>query len=246
MLLCRNRRGAWNAHAGGLAASMALAVTIVLGLTVRSGFSQTSQSDPLKADPMHLVLTWVDPDRVIPRTSGLSAEVDSFFETIGVIVDWRHYSGRHAPSETEVELHVHLKTTEPTHWNLGQGALGVAFRAPVRTARVYVFFPAVARVLGQDPKALKSFVRSHSSARLNRALARVIVHEVFHAIAPSLPHADSGLTQSVLTRCDLLTGAARVDPAVASLFREKLRERTANLVMHVEAKKASTDAREEY
>ena len=57
---------------------------------------------------------------------------------------------------------------------------------------------------------------------LARALARVVVHEAFHAIAPELPHAKKGLTSSNLTRRVLLRGKAEIDAKAARVFRVEL------------------------
>ena len=74
-------------------------------------------------------------------------------------------------------------------WSDGHG--------PYRTGRtcerrsVYVFYHRVARVLGVASER-DGMMEPSDRRRLAKALARVVVHELVHRVAPDLPHADSG------------------------------------------------------
>jgi hypothetical protein len=58
----------------------------------------------------------------------------------------------------------------------------------------------------------------HSARRLGIALARVIAHEVVHALAPSLPHG-SGLMSARLDRRMLTAATIAFDPQVGLAVR---------------------------
>ncbi len=96
-----------------------------------------------------------------------------------------------------------------------QGALGSTARVGlVRTIWLYV--PEVATTLGLEPDAV---VTSLESQRLvGVALGRVVAHELVHALAPAVAHADAGLMRPRLHAGELVRGR----PALGA-------ERTASL-----------------
>ena len=169
-----------------------------------------------------LVLTWIDPEHIISDTAGVFEEVNRVLESVGVTTEWRVYEGSRRPSEVEVELYVYLRMAEPKTWQLGSKALGVVLDPGPNNRRVFVFFPALARTLGYEPKELRSVLGARDSRNFVRALSRVIVHEVFHAVAPTLAHARSGITSERLTRRRLIAREAHIEPQAVEAFRRSL------------------------
>jgi hypothetical protein len=71
--------------------------------------------------------------------------------------------------------------------------------------------PVVRRILELDLASSRGFQHGLSKAELARALARVVAHEVFHVVAPAVPHASSGLMSGRLGRAELLRRESRID-----------------------------------
>jgi hypothetical protein len=72
----------------------------------------------------------------------------------------------------------------------GKSILGsTSLAAPVPT--IWVYYPNVVHALGFDLESVSSSLREQRF--LGVALARVLTHEIVHAVAPEVPHAPSGL-----------------------------------------------------
>jgi hypothetical protein len=72
----------------------------------------------------------------------------------------------------------------------GKSILGsTSLAAPVPT--IWVYYPNVVRALGFDLESVSSSIREQRL--LGVALARVLTHEIVHAVAPEVPHSSSGL-----------------------------------------------------
>jgi hypothetical protein len=88
---------------------------------------------------------------------------------------------------------------------------------------VYVFFSSAVRTAGYKPSVLRSRMLSeHEKRNVSHTLSRVVVHEIIHAVAPELPHAEKGLTSPKLTRRFLLVEKAKIDPRWVAVFRQGL------------------------
>jgi len=117
--------------------------------------------------------------------------------------------------------------SEPSEWRLPSNAMGAVLSRDGPQTEVYVFFHAVARALGHGSDALKKrWPTARERRDLSRALARVIVHEVIHAVLPSRDHAPAGLTREVLDRDSLLDPGVEIEPVVAEAFRSALSTRS--------------------
>lgn len=195
--------------------------SVALGLSCERK-TPSPQETSCSLPELRLVLTWVDPEDVVADTGPLAREIAKLFGSFGVAVEWKDYVGAREPSSREVEIHVHLRTAEPTRWKQSAGAMGVTFLQGGRARRVFVFFPSLARSIGFRPPALRALLRSKGSARFTRALTRVVAHEVFHAIAPELPHGEEGFMKAHLSRRALVTSAGELDPGAVALFKEEL------------------------
>jgi hypothetical protein len=83
-----------------------------------------------------------------------------------------------------------------------------------------VFPLCLTRVLGppydeQEPGRIADLRFAHS-------LARIIAHEVVHAVAPAHPHAAAGLMHGQQKRAALLNEGMAIDPVCAAAFRAGL------------------------
>jgi hypothetical protein len=85
-----------------------------------------------------------------------------------------------------------------------------------RQSSAYLFYPPILRNVGLGRKA-GAMLTPRERKDVARVLARVLVHEVIHAIAPHLSHADDGVMHDAL-----LTGAlSRTEIAIDSRTREE-------------------------
>lgn len=62
----------------------------------------------------------------------------------------------------------------------------------------------------------------HEKRNVSHTLSRIVVHEVIHAVAPELPHAEKGLTSPTLSRRFMLLGKAKIQSHWAAVFRQEL------------------------
>ncbi len=83
---------------------------------------------------------------------------------------------------------------------------------------VYIFFRNVMRGVGLNPDAGR-LPTQRERRQLRQGLARVVAHEVVHALAPSQPHAPRGLMCRKLNRSLLLLGSP-LDHATVNGLRE--------------------------
>ena len=87
-----------------------------------------------------------------------------------------------------VEIRVVLVQSEASSWGLSRHVMGVVLGRKEPQSAVYIIFPSVARVLGYNPDTLRNrFPTEREKRDMVRALSRVVVREMFHAIVPGHP-----------------------------------------------------------
>jgi hypothetical protein len=174
----------------------------------------------LTSTPIDLV--WQDGNKLL--SSGRDAvgrEVVRLFDGVGVDVEWVSEAKLESESGA-VSIRVVL-AGDPAFWRQARNTMGIVFDGHGPQSSVYIFFHSVVRILGWKPESIAGrMLDPRKQAALTRALARVIGHEVFHAVAPSLPHGPQGLTQANLDRNFLLSSGVEIHPYSASVFRFEL------------------------
>ena len=85
---------------------------------------------------------------------------------------------------------------------------------------IFVYFESVRRTLGYQGHDLSP----RQMWELSRALARIVAHEVVHALAPARGHADSGLMTERLTRNLLLADRIELDESSLALVVAAMQE----------------------
>ncbi len=178
-----------------------------------------------------LVLTWIDPNGLVPFGSAVRSDVENLFEDIDCDVRWGQ-EGRSDLQSGEVGLRVILMPSKPAGWSLSPHGMGVVFANEVTSSRtVYIFSPTIARGLGYGPQRVsRPNLPPRERRLLARAFSRVIAHEVFHAIAPSLPHATDGLTSPALDRNFLARPKTSINANSAAVFCQELAKLAAVVV----------------
>lgn len=169
-----------------------------------------------------IVLVWQDGNKLL--SSGRDAvgrEVVSLFDSVGVVVEWVTEAKPESESGA-VSIRVVL-AGDPTYWRQARNTMGIVFDGHGPQSSAYIFFHSVVRILGWKPESIAGrMLDPRKQMALIRALARVIAHEVFHAVAPALPHGPQGLTQAKLDRTFLLSSGMSIHPYSASVFRFEL------------------------
>jgi len=177
-----------------------------------------SPSDPGALPAARLV--WLDPSGI---TDGIAAiakpEVVSLMRSMGVAVTWRrgdvHELAR--PGELRVIL-----LNRPGTRDKGTSVLGATPAQTDGELHVWVHVPSVAQAIGIERLHADATLDPRSAHCLGIGLARVIAHEVVHAIAPELPHG-AGLMSARLDRRMLISSSIPVDPEVSLALRAALR-----------------------
>jgi hypothetical protein len=138
-------------------------------------------------------------------------ELQRAFEPLGVEIDF-----------TEAGVPVVLVPTEPAEWGFPPDAMGTV-AGPRDHPRIYVFFPTVVRSVGYRPEVLRERWPTQREERdLGKALAKVLAHEVIHAVLPSRPHGEEDITRWKLDRESLLASRIAIDPLLAEELRSVL------------------------
>jgi hypothetical protein len=179
-----------------------------------------------------ILATWSDAHELVSNRSDVRAEIGSILEGAGIRLHWTDEISREAPAGS-LPVVVVVSPSEPAGagWHLPPSAMGVYLGSGSESSAIFVFYRRVAGVLGVGSGCC-GMMEPSDRKRLARALARVVVHELVHRVAPDLPHADTGLMRSDLGRSQLLRSRLPLDErsarAVLAALRETRRVDTAN------------------
>jgi hypothetical protein len=176
------------------------------------------------APPSALRLLWFDPKDVFPPAFDIaSREVRRIFRDVGVDIRFeRGNPGVIFDDGTTLDIPVILLGQDPMRSRAPRKVMGLVPRPSDGARVVWVFLSPVRLTLGYDPRSPR--VTPRQANELGLALARVVAHEVVHAIAPEEPHAASGLMHQSMDRSFLLGRKARIDRRCARTFARSLAE----------------------
>jgi hypothetical protein len=179
---------------------------------------------PTIAPPTALRLLWFDPKDVFPPAFDIaSREVRRIFRDVGVDLRFeRGNAGVDFGDGTTLDIPVILLGQDPMRSRASQNVMGLVPRPSDGTRVVWIFLSPVSLTLGYDPRSPR--VTPRQANELGLALARVVAHEVVHAIIPDEPHASSGLMHHSMDRSFLLGQKARIDRDCARAFARNLAE----------------------
>lgn len=166
-------------------------------------------------------LAWFDPADSVPGVfSSVRHETTDLMQRMGVSVQWRRAHTRELARMDEVSVIfvAHGGTGSRPRQAVVMGACPLDSR-PHRA--VWVHAPRVLAALGLSPRRQGLRLSPHDEAQFTRALARVIVHEVVHAVAPDVPHG-GGLMSGRLSRKQLTGDVVEVDASVTLALRQAL------------------------
>jgi hypothetical protein len=145
---------------------------------------------------LHLV--WLDAHKLFPDFERVRSEADAIFRDLGVSVRWEVGSDPRASEASEHRIQVVLLPSEPSGWGISPNAMGVVL-LPSREQQdsVYLFYRPILRNAGLGRRA-GTILNPRERKDAARAIARVLIHEVIHAVAPNISHADKGVMHDSL------------------------------------------------
>jgi hypothetical protein len=135
-------------------------------------------------------------------------EAAAVLEDVGLTPRWRVGAAQDllGPHDLPVVLLRHDHSARKGH----QRVLG-ACTPRSGSPRAWVYLENLAWAMGVP--AYDGPMTLQQSARLGRAIGRIVAHEVIHAVAPALGHASSGVMSPRFSRNDLLSLHLPVDGA---------------------------------
>jgi hypothetical protein len=166
-----------------------------------------------------LGLVWVDPVRLAPGAYGvMKAESSCVLAGLGAEVSWTQaLDGAVLGPESMAVIAV------PTHHSADgetRHVMGAARPHPSLPPAVWVYPDEIAWALGLDPRAHSSWGPGERAV-FGRALARVVSHEVVHALGVPW-HAARGLMAARLARRALTAPTITVDADTVSVLKRTL------------------------
>ena len=168
-------------------------------------------------------LLWFDPRGSLPGGfETVRQEVARIFREIGVDVRWTLgglgtvYGAADVP-----EVPVIVLADDPAPSRDGRHVMGLVIRSQEPSRAVWVFLKNVRWTLGHDLRKQRARTEGEGQ-ELALAVARVVAHEVVHAITPDEPHSRGGLMSHSLNRNYLLGRRLPVDAQCAAAFLTRL------------------------
>jgi hypothetical protein len=161
---------------------------------------------------------WLDPaGEALGTEAVVRPEVARVLREMGVSTSWRRAEPNELARVGELRVIFLNRAAQRGHGVPVLGATPASFQGE---RLVWVHVPGVRAAVGVAERSGPG-LDVHSARRLGIALARVIAHEVVHALAPSLPHG-SGLMSARLDRRMLTAASIAIDPQVSLAVRSAL------------------------
>jgi hypothetical protein len=183
--------------------------------------SATLPSPPEAESPAGLRLFWFDPNGLAPFVfEPTSREVSRIFRDVGVSLRWERGDFDTTLGQGPLDIPVILLPADPMAKRASRRVMGLVPRQSSGPRAVWVFLSSVRWTLGHDPRA--SRITTRQANELGLALARVVAHEVVHAIVPDEPHTNSGLMHHSMDRSFLLGMKAPIGPDCGRAFVRSL------------------------
>jgi hypothetical protein len=156
---------------------------------------------PGAAAPARLPAVEIDFAALAPLTrTVMRRELAAVLAPAALLFDWR--SAGPAEETDRGELRVVLLAS--TGVGSDRGALGSTARRGIVPPTIWLYVPNVAATLGLGHAGVAAGFEAQR--RLGVALGRVVAHELVHALAPAVPHAEAGLLRARMHAFQLTSG----------------------------------------
>jgi hypothetical protein len=164
-------------------------------------------------------LVWLDPASAALGTDAMvRPEVTRLLRAMGVTASWRRGEPQELARPGELRIIFLDRAAQREHGVPVLGATPSSFQGE---RFVWVHVPSVRAAAGVSSQTTAPSLDLPSTRRLGLALARVIAHEVVHALAPELPHG-RGLMSARLDHGMLTAASIAIDPQVGVAVRAAL------------------------
>jgi hypothetical protein len=178
---------------------------------------------PHPRPPAEMRLFWFDPKGLAPFVfEPASREVSRIFGDVGVSLRWEKGGFETTLGDGVLDIPVILLPADPMATRASRRVLGLVPRESVGPRAVWVFLSNVRWTLGHDTRSPR--ISRRQANELGLALARVVAHEIVHAVAPDEPHTSGGLMNHSMDRSFLLGMRAPIDPECGRSFVRSLDE----------------------
>jgi hypothetical protein len=171
-----------------------------------------------------LQIVWIDAHGLFPDSERVRSEADSIFGDLGVTVRWEVGTDPRPSSAGALRIQAVLMPSEPSGWGLSPNAMGVVL-LPQRDPQnsVFLFYRPILRNVGLGG-VTGSMLKPRERRDIARAMGRVLVHEIVHAVAPNLSHADRGVMHDALLSGALSNVEIEIDDRTREEFLRGLSE----------------------
>jgi len=169
------------------------------------------------AQAPHLRLALFDttglPDTVRDRAL---TRVQQIFGQVDVVIEWYEPSSTSNAEDPAEPYYLKIILFDRPAAAMGQppDAMGVSFHTDLVPDAVWLFDPVIRRALQRPGRR----ARPLSAEELGRAYGRVIAHEVIHAVANDMRHAETGVMAPTQNRKLLLSSSAALDTESEAAF----------------------------
>lgn len=208
------------------------AALAVLALSVVVAGAEAASPPASSSGPEHeLELFWSDHYELLQQKlpvwgrKSLQKHIEDLFHEVGVGVRWLETPPENERTSGPLAVRIVLIPLSGEGWRLPRNAMGAVMDRHLLTRTLYVFMPSVLESVG-DETGTKRMLRDPRRVRdLARALARVVTHEVVHAIDLEIPHATTDsimsahLTPEMLRRDLLGFAPSTAEQLLAALAR---------------------------
>jgi hypothetical protein len=188
-------------------------------------------AEPSPGADHELDLFWSDHYELLPKNlpvwgrESLQKHIEELFGEVSVRVRWLEEAPGSERTSGPLAVRIVLIPLSGEGWRLPRNAMGAVMDRRHRTRSLYVFLPSVLRSIGDETGTRRMARDPRRIRNLARALARVVTHEVVHAIDPQIPHATTDsimsahLTHQMLRREVLGFDAGTSEQLLLALVR---------------------------
>jgi hypothetical protein len=164
-------------------------------------------------------LAWLDPSGVARGFEAIAQpEVSRLLAEMGVASSWRNAGPGELAQPGEVRV---IFLNLPGGHATGLPVLGATPSQVDDTPHVWIHVPSVGEAVGLQRYTPGALLELSEERRMGIGLARVVAHEVVHALVPTLPHG-KGLMAPRLDRRMLTAPGIGVDARLGMAVREAL------------------------
>lgn len=207
-----------------LSATFGLVLILVAVIARADPPAEVGSGPPGENLQPRVTLVWLD--QQLPYSlDTVAGEVERIFDGTGVKIAWKviRPDTVYRLRPAELNLHVFLLDRSFHALQAADGpVMGAVTAVPEAQHTIRVSFPSVLETLGWSAEST-CLHRIQVKHEISRALGRVIVHEIVHAIDPTIPHTSHGLMREHLGRWDLTGGEPRLDAKTAVAVCTRLR-----------------------